>query len=712
MKASLRTCAYCRLLLFSFLLCVVIVSGQEGKIFIDNVNTNLKTFIELVAKETNKQILYDTSILDKKIYLVSSQPVTKDELYKIFLSVMEYHGFILEEAGIPGTGSEIIKIKRNIQGPWTPTRTIYDQAELDKTGKFDNFITMVIKLKYISAREVQTTLRALRIVNPQGGNLAGIEGSNTILITDFATNVKRIYDVIRLMDEEGPSKEFKVIRLQHAIAEDVAEKLKEFAADKNKPAGGFGVGPNLDELKIIADKRLNALVIQAYSAKMDQVNKLVAELDQKLDEEPTTIHYVRLKHADATKLEETLSKLIESGGFAKSNEKKSAAVTSSQPDEEIPIAIKAEPQTNSLLVRADEHRWKEIAKIIDQVDVRRPQVLIEAALLELSAENTLGLGVEVFWAESPQKDRVTFSGGDGFGFSNLVSVKGDTATPVDASKQVSGTRYGKVPNTAAGDPFDQGILGLLNYGGDDKSLFNIPLLFRAIEKQGDFKILSLPSVLTNDNEKAEVKVTDKAPTKTTSQGSGGSNSISGFGGYQEAGTILLITPHISGEKNYLRLELEQTIDQFDRSVLVDEVPGVKSRKITTSLTVPDGQTVAIGGLTYDKEEENIRKIPLLGDLPLLGFLFETRVVIHKKVNIYLFVTPRILREKSFEDLLQYSHDIKMDAEKYGVDMNAVDKSFVNYQKKYGFKAGQLPPLYMLEYKSPAPQSNPSNETDK
>lgn len=677
------------------------IHSQEEKFNIDNLTTDLKNFIDFVARATNKQILYDNTLEGKKIYLVSPGPVTKDELYKIFLSVIEYNGYILEVEGTPGTGAEIIKIKRNIQGPWTPTPTIINEGELNKIGDQDHFITMVINLKYISAREVQTTLRALRIVNPQGGNLAGIEGSNSILLTDFAPNVKRIHDVIKLMDQEGPRKDFRVFRLKHAVAGDVAEQLKEFVKVDRQATGGFGVGPNLDEVKVIEDKRLNALVVQAYSATMNQMDTLIRELDQQLDDEPATIHYIRLKHADALKLEDTLNKLIEGGGF-KPNAPKPGTVTSSTPESQLSVSVKAEPQTNSLIVQAEEHQWREIEKIIQQVDVRRPQVLIEAALVEVSPRDVLGLGVEVFWAEAPKDDRLTFSGGTGFGFSNLVTVDGDKANPIDPDATITGDRFGRVPLPQGPDPFSQGILGALNFDKEDPaSLFSIPLIFRAIQTQGDFKVVSMPRILTNDNEQAEIRVTDKAPSDTTSQGS--NNDITGFGGYQEAGTVLTITPHISGEKNYLRLELTQSIDEFDRSIVTRSgVPAIRSRKITTSVTVPNGHTIAIGGLTFDSMDEQIRKIPLLGDLPLLGILFQTRVITHSKRNVYLFVTPRILKELEFDDLLQYSYETKLDAQKFGVDMGKVDKSFGEYQKKYGFKEGELPPLYMLEYKSPSP----------
>jgi general secretion pathway protein D len=661
------------------------------------VDTELEVFVEFVAKITNKRILYDSSLKGKKIFIVSPTPVGQDELYKILLSVIEYNGFILETTG---TGNaELIKIKRNIQGPWTQTKTLYSESELKKIESQDEFITMVIKLKYISSREVQTTLRALRIVNPQGGNLAGIEGSNSILITDYAPNVKRIFDVIKLMDEDGPQKEFKLMRLKNAIADDVVEQLKEFVKPSQRnTAGGFGGGPDLEEIKIMADKRLNAVIVQAYAAKMQQIATLVEELDLKLKDDPSNIHYIRLKHADAGRLQETLTKLIESGGLAKkSATTPSTATPAASTGSQVELAIEAEPQTNSLIIRADEHQWKEIGRIIQEIDVRRPQIILEGALIEVSPDNRLSLGVEVFWAEAPEEDRASFSGGTNFGMSNLVVVdKNNNATPVKPGSTINNAKkFGKLPN-----PTSEGVLGAMNFN----DIFTMPVLINALQSQGDFKILSQPRVLTNDNQQAQIKVTDQVGAQTTTESSGGSQ-VRSFSGYQEAGTTLNITPHISGEQNYLRLDIEQTIEEFDFSKqLTAEIPPPKStRKIVTSVTVPDRHTVAIGGFTFDSQQETVKKIPLLGDIPFFGLLFQQRVVTHRKRNIYLFVTPHIFREDTFKDLLNFSHESKLDAQTYGVNIEAVDKSFNKYQHKYSIQNGGLEPVYMLNYQSPDQQ---------
>ncbi|HRU51830.1 MAG TPA: type II secretion system secretin GspD [Planctomycetota bacterium] len=666
------------------------------------IDYELELFINYVAKKLNKRILYDNSVKGRKIFLVSPSAVSDDDLYKIFLSIIEYNGYILETTGT--NGSEVIKIKRSTQGPWTQTRTIYTEEELESIKGQDHFISMVMKLTYISAREVQTILRALRIVNPQGGNLAGIEGSNTILITDFAPNVKRIYDVIKLMDQQGPESDFKIIRLKNAIAEEVVEKLTELVAkDKKTGVAGAGTGIDVENIKISADRRLNAVILQAYQDKMKLMINLIEELDQDLIAEPSYIHYIRLKHADATKLQETLTKLLEGGGLSKRGAGSTGKVASSTgTGEMIQPSIQAESQTNSLIVKAEQQDWKEIEQIIKQVDVRRPQVLIEGALIEISPDEMMGLGIELFWAETPDKDRVTFGGGSDFGFSNLVAIDKDgEASLIDGSKKIEAEKIGKIPFSNRKD-ISRGINAFLNY----KDVFTMPMLLKAMKQDGKFKILSIPSVLTNDHEQAVIKVADSSPSSKITENNSGSQT-QGIDSFIEAGTTLTITPHISGEANYLRLDIDQSIDEFDKSQ--PSISGVypkKVRHIQTSITVPDGQTVAIGGFTYDKESESIEKIPLLGDLPLIGILFQTRIVEHAKRNIYLFLTPNIFREESFSDLYKHSYDYKMKVQNMGGNMNAIDANFKKYQQKYGVKQGELRPIYMMDYKTPYVQ-NPS-----
>ncbi len=669
-----------------FLLSPVFLLGQG--VYLDFPEAELEEFIKFISTETGKRFLYDSSVKGRKIYLKSTDPVSKDELYKIFLSVMEYNGYIVESA--EGSG-KIHKIKRNIQGPWTPTITLYEDSELEKYKDRDDFITMVINLKYISAREVQTTLRALRIVNPQGGNLAGIEGSNTILVTDYGPNVKRIYDVIQLMDQQGPQKEFRVIKLEYADAQETVEKLKEFVIKENRTGGGIGLGPNLDEAKLVADSRLGAIIVQAYSAKMQQIVTLINELDQGLAEEPSNIHYRRLKHADATELQEVLAKLIEGDGVS-TGEVKSG---SQGPDTSVPPAVEAEPQTNSLIVRANERDWREIQQIIEQVDVRRPQVMVEAALVELSPQDLLDLGVELFYATDPQQDEVNFAGNTGFGLSNLAAINGNTATPIVAGQNVTAQELGKIPLV------NQGGLGAIQF---DDSIFNLPVIVSALQNKANVKVVSLPSVVTNDNERAELKVADAQPSEVLNRGNNGNNDVQSFGGFEEAGTTLIITPHISGEKNYLRLDVNQTIEDFDlNSNAVGGVQAKRTRQLISAVTIPDGQTVAVGGLTFDSVSESVQKIPLLGDLPIIGFLFQRRIVNHTKRNIYLFITAKILREEGFKDFIQLSHEVKVKAQKEGVDISLIDESFIKYHEKYDLQKNELEPLFMLDYQSPDPQ---------
>lgn len=665
-----------KLIIFFFVLLPFVVS-QQDTYTIKFENESLESFINTVGEITGHNIIiYDNTLKSKKINLASTKPITKETLYNIFLSVMEYNGYIVQSVG---NGAEkVIKIHPAISGSSIPTITIFSEEELRKYQDQDMFITMVIKLEHISAREVQTTLRSLRIVNPQSGNLGGIDSSNTIFVTDFAPNVKRIYDVVRLIDQPGIDKQLHVVKLQYGNAQDMVTQLSELAAQDQK-APTTGIGPNLEEAKLAADTRLNAVIIQAYPSKIEQLTAMIKSLDSNVFKEPSKFHYVRMKYIDAAELQETLSELV------KKQDKK---------EDEIPIAIQTDTQNNALIVQSDEKTWSQILAIIETADVRKPQVQIKAALVEVSPNDLLGLGVELFYAENSDDGKTTIGGGSNFGFTNLVAVNGDTAVPINGNQAITAEKFGKLPIVR--DPFQRSGTFFANY--DD--LFTLPILLNAIQTQTDSRVVSLPSIIVNDDGVAQLKVADSQPSLATKIDDSGA-LLESFGDFQEAGTILLVTPHISSEKNYLHLDISQTVEAFDRaSLAVGGVQSKTTRQLVSTVSIPNGHTVAVGGLTFDRDVLTVEKIPLLGDLPLIGFLFQTRVVTHQRQNVFLFVTAKILHDENFEDYKKLSHEVKLEAGSFGVDMELIDESFHRYQKKYGLSKEEPEPMYMLEYQSP------------
>ncbi|BBM87809.1 secretin N-terminal domain-containing protein [Candidatus Uabimicrobium amorphum] len=666
-----------KLIIFFFVILSFVVS-QQDTYTVKFEDESLESFINTVGEITgNNIIIYDRTLKNKKINLASTKPITKETLYNIFLSVMEYNGYIVQSVG--DGASKVIKIRPATSGSSVPTITIFSEEELRKYQNQDMFITMVINLEHISAREVQTTLRSLRIVNPQSGNLGGIDSSNTIFVTDFAPNVKRIYDVVKLMDQPGIDKQLRVVKLKYGNAQELVTQLNELAAQDKKTRRG--IGPNLEDAKLAADVRLNAVIIQAYPSKIEQLTTIIKSLDSNIFNEPAKFHYVQIKNIDASTLQETLSKLVKKQNIQEG---------------EIPVAIETDTQNNALIVQADENTWSQIAALIEVADVRKPQVQIEAALVEVNPNDVLGLGVELFYAENSEDGKTTIGGGSNFGFTNLVAVNGNTAVPINQNQAITAEKFGKLPIVPARDPFQRSGTFFANY--DD--LFTLPILLNAIQTQTDTRVVFLPSIVVNENATAQLKVADFQPSLETKIDDSGA-FIDSFGDFQEAGTTLIVTPHISSENNYLRLDISQTVEAFDRaSLAAGGVQAKTTRQLVSSVSIPDGHTVAVGGLTFDQDVLTVEKIPLLGDLPLIGFLFQTRVVTHQRQNVFLFVTAKILKDENFEDYKKLSHEVKLETSSFGVDMDLIDKSFRRYQQKYGLSKEEPEPLYMLEYQSP------------
>ncbi|WP_372371214.1 secretin N-terminal domain-containing protein [Candidatus Uabimicrobium sp. HlEnr_7] len=664
------------IIIFFFTLFSVAIAAQEDKYQVKFENESLDSFLQKVSKITGREIIiYSKDLKNKKINIASTQAITKETLYSFFLSVMEFNGYIVQSVG--QGDSQILKIRRATSGTSIPTTTVFTKEELQKYQDQDIFLTMVIELKHISAREVQTSLRALRIINPRGGNLGGINSSNTILITDFAPNVKRVYDVIQLLDQPGASKELRVVRLKNNNAQEVATQLSELTSGNKRT--NSRIAPQLDQAKLAADPRSNSIIIKAYPAKVKQLVALIKNLDSQVIKEPSAFHYVRIKNIDAQVLQETLAKLVEQ-----------------EKNDETSVAIETDTQNNALIVQSDEKMWSQISAIIKAADVRSPQVQVKAALVEVSPSDLLGLGIELFYAENSEDGKTTIGGGSNFGFTNLVAVNGNTAVPINPNQALTAQKFGKLPLVPSRDPFQRSGTFFANY--DD--LFTLPLLLNAIQTQTDVRVVSLPSVVVNDNSVAQIKVANSQPSLATKIDDSGA-FIDSFGDFQEAGTTLLVTPHISSEKNYLHLDISQTVEAFDQaSLATGGVQAKTARQIVSTISIPSGHTVAVGGLEFDRNVMTVEKIPLLGDLPLIGFLFQTRVVTHQRQNVFLFVTAKILDDEGFEDYKKMSHEVKLETSKFGVDMELIDESFKRYQKKYGLTEEEPEPRYMLEYQSP------------
>lgn len=672
----------------------------------------LSLLIELVAKHTNKRFIFNEDIKRLRINIKSPLPVKKEDIYRVFESVMEFNGFAL----IPlrqEEDSEVIKIiPRAKLKSHSPNLIQID--ELSRLTEDDRYITLVYPLKYVSSTEAQ---QALSQSVAKESNMVAMSESNTILISDFLPAVKQIVDVIRLMDIKPEAPDTAVVQLKYASAEDTVPKIEALLLDQEgdasqgrrqggravPPQGGGGgaqilpstspYGANRSAVKLVPDERINSIIIKAFPERMREVKDLINTLDQKQLFD-TGIKVYELKHSDAEKLQEVIAELISAGNFSPNQQQGAGAQsprtgtgrTSSSEDSP---TIVAEKQTNSLLFTGSKTQRDQIEELIRKLDIRRPQVLIEAAFVEITPTNVFNLGVELALIDNPKDGSTRGAGGTSFGLSTLVD---ETGTPISAANP--GIPVGRIPL-----PQD-GISFALTRG----DAFTLPLILQMLEQTSDTKVLSTPRVLTNDNQQAHIKVSDAVPVVQFQTTDAGTDSTS-FQEFEEAGTELKITPHIAAD-NYLRLDIEQLIESFDFTVAATATvpPPKTTRSLTTSITVPDGHTIVIGGLIGNSYQKRVEKIPFFGDIPLLGYLFRNTVRTQTKTNVYLFLTARILREPNFKDLNRITHRDKMILGK-DEELGSVDEYLDRYREKnMTIDPEEGDNLYLLEYSSPTESS--------
>ncbi|UYM15395.1 type II secretion system secretin GspD [Endozoicomonas euniceicola] len=581
--------------------------SSEKKWSLNQQNADIREFIAQIAKITGETFVIDPRIKGgNTVSVISSKPLSGDEVYDVFLEVLSANGY----AAIPK--GNIINI--------VPSTTAKTSSPNQGTQKPRDAVmtTRVIELHSVSSIELIPIIRPLIA---QYGHAAASASSNAVIVSDLADNVERIAKLVRELDEAG-NNDYEVIQLKHAWVGDIAKIIQDTltTAKGQLPSG----------LQVIADERSNRLVIKGNSSKRIRVRKLVETLDKEGIRKSTT-KVMFLSYADSKNLAEILSEA--SGTIQDSQEKKGkpAAVTAPQSASAISkiqpkgqpgksgkskaqnVFVKADETQNALILIADPETLTEMEHIVRQLDVPRAQVLLEGAIVEVSGDIGDALGVQ--WGIDGTK---TISSRGEKGDANISSVIG---SPLE--------------NNAKNIPI--GTLALR--GG------NFGVLVTALSKKANSNILSTPSMLTLDNEEAEFQVGKNVPIKTGSYQTGSQGSSSNpftTTERKDIGVKLKITPHIN-EGNSIRLELEQEISTLDQTVVIEGDFVFNTRTLKTTVLVDDSQTIVIGGLIEDESGASRSKVPLLGDIPLLGQLFRSTNVTNKKRNLMLFIRPTIMR---------------------------------------------------------------------
>jgi general secretion pathway protein D len=587
----------------------------------ETVTLNLKdadisALISTVAEVTDRNFIVDPRVKGK-VTVVSSRPMDSDEVYQVFLSILKVHGF----AAVPS--GEVIKIVPDVNAKQDGIPTANDSAP----GRGDEMVTRVVQVDNVAAAQLVPILRPLV---PQQGHLAAYPATNVLIISDRAVNVERLVSIIRRIDQVSDS-EIEVIALQHASAAEVVRVLTSLSRAKAPVAKG--AAPSGAQV-LVADERTNSVLLGGDRAERLRMRAIISHLDTPLDTGGNT-DVIYLRYAEAAEIVDTLM------GVGKVEEKEAqqgkAGVSRSVFD------IQADESTNSLVITAPPDIMRTLKRVISQLDIRRAQVLVEAVIAEVTEDTARELGVQ--WVFSG------ISGSEGpVGVVNFTNSGSPVADIINGAASVADG--GTFPSI-----LDNALLGF----GKTSGSFNYLAVMNALASDANSNILATPTLVTLDNEEAEIVIGENVPFLTGSFTSTGASdgATNPFQTIQreDVGLTLKIKPQIN-EGDAMRLEIEQEVSNIADSVAGASDLITNKRSIKTNVMVDDGQVVVLGGLIQENLRESVQKVPLLGDIPLLGALFRSKTGDIDRTNLMVFIHPVILRDHAVTSLYtnsKYNH---------------------------------------------------------
>lgn len=578
--------------------------GQDETWRLNLKDADIRAFVTQVADITGYSFVVDPRVKGK-VTVLSSAPMNKNEIYDLFLAVLNVHGF----TAIPG--EEVIKVVQQVDA----------KQSAEVLGRFpsipsEQLITRVIQINNANALELVPILRPLVA---KYGHLAGVAAANALIISDHSSNIKRMEQIVRELD--SPSKyEVEVIKLKEAWVGDMVTLLQELAPDE---LGRGGSDQSARKYSVTADERSNRLILRGDESFRGKIRGLITQLDQPSASGGAT-KVIRLKHADAKNLTEILNGVMgertkEGTGGAASG----GASTRPQGS----FTVFADEGLNALVVRGEPSLMQEAEEIVAALDVRRAQVMIEAAIVEISDELGQDLGVQVALGDESGSSTPVM----GTNFGNVGQSLGDVLSAILTESAIAPAVGGIT--VGAGQRNENGI----SWG----------VLLQALSTSAAANLLSTPSLITLDNQESEIIVGQNVPFRTgqsTVTGDGTTNPFTTIE-RRDIGLTLKVTPTISAD-GLVRLVVEQTTESVADSIEDASDIVTNKREIKTTVLADDGETIVLGGLTRDDYMVNRSKVPLLGDIPYLGRLFSSESERRVKRNLLVFLRPKIMLGKS------------------------------------------------------------------
>jgi general secretion pathway protein D len=571
------------------------VKKSEQFVSIDFNNVDINVFIKFMSELTGTNFVVDQRVKGK-VTIISPSKISLNEAYKVFESVLEVHGYTTVQSG------EVVKI---IPSPDARSKSIETKLRDEASAPEDKIVTQLIPLRYADPVEIK---RLFTPMVSKSSVILAYAPTNILIITDVYSNIKRLLRILKEIDITGIGQQISVIPIEYAEA----TKLVTMLNTVFKPTRAKGKTTSEIAITMVADERTNIIVMLASEVDSLRIKKLIALVDKETPRGKGKINVYYCKNATAEELAKVLQDLPTQQAGAPKGQQQPSVVAGK-------VRISADKATNSLIIMADKEDYLVLEDVIRKLDIPRSMVYIESLIMEVDMSTSLNIGIDwsAFGSGSIDGKETVFGGGFRQGF-------------VQPSELLQGGL----------------TVGLLTepvtIAGIDVS--NITAIINAVKTDDDFRILSTPQVLTTDNEEARITVGENRPfqTRSTTDVSGG--TFESFE-YRDVGKILKITPHVTeGRLVRMQISLEVTaIDQKATLTTSSTLPVTLKRTVDTTVIVRDQQTVVIGGLIDDSTTRSENKVPVLGDVPLLGWLFRNKADETVKTNLYVFLTPRVIK---------------------------------------------------------------------
>ena len=629
-----------------FLFSTYAENPPDDRISLDIKDIELTELIKTISELTGKNFLYDDKVKGK-VTIITPEVMTLDEIYQLFLTVLNVKGYTL----IPsGKVNKIVSVK-NARQENLP-------LQYSSTGSAtEQFITRLVRLDYLDVDIVAKSV--LAPLMPATGNIIAYPKTNTLILTESAATIERLVKILKQLDQPDLSGELIAFQLKYADVIEVAaictEVLSERTiATKTTKKSNLSISAGTNS-KIIPYVRTNSLIVLADEESLEKIKTLLPLLDRELSEEKSNINIYSLENADAETLADTLNQIL-TGIKAEIKTQINGTKDNTTPFSSTPVSITADKPTNSLVINAQYADYNVLKKIIKGLDIKRKQVYVEALILEVSMAATRALGASLSGAIDLGSESMAF------GTSNLNTGAASLSSLADSGAGVPSLLSETIDGILLG-----GLFNPITVTGLDGNPVTVPAISALIdlsEKSGDVNILSAPRLLTSDNKEATIIVGSNVPIITERLTDSSSLSQSVSVERKDVALTLRFTPQII-EDNLVKLDIFQEITDLASTNVgeVDQVgPTLTKRQIQNTILAQSQHTVVLGGLISTNSQETVSKVPLLGDIPGLGWLFKHTSVTDQKTNLLIFITPTIINNP--EDLLAITSKNKDSAKQF------------------------------------------------